>query len=54
MKEWLLGSLSGGGAAAHAFTKGSGFLMVPMTADSGGGLVSESSAVMRAKAMNWS
>ena len=53
-KEWLLGSLSGGAAAAHAFTKGSGFLRVPMTADGGGGLVSEPSAVMRAKALKWS
>ena len=50
--EWLLGSLSAGASAAHAFTKGSGFCKVPMFAHGGGGPVSEPSAVMRAKATN--
>ena len=51
-KEWLLGCLSGGAAAANIFTNGLWFLRGPMFADSGGGLVSEPSAVMRAKDLN--
>ena len=44
-KEWLLGSITAGASAAHAFTRGSGFCKVPMFAQGGGGPVSEPSAV---------